>query len=128
MFYYCVECRTHTKTPALFSKLTHVKMEFKIPTLNLSLGIKNKKNFIKEMIISEKINILCMQETEININLDHNLLSIPGFSNETEKNSAVSRVAIYIENTGDYVRRVDLEGQDSNLIIIDLVGEIIQES
>ena len=66
-----------------------------------------------------------MQETEKNKNLDHYLLSLPGLSIETENNSTatVSRVAIYIENKVDYVRRVDLEGQDSNLIIIDLVGK-----
>ena len=34
----------------------------------------------------------------------------------------MSRVAIYIENKVDYVRRIDLECQDSNLITIDLVG------
>ena len=37
-----------------------------------------------------------MQEAEINKNLDHNLLSFPGYSIETENNSSCSRVAIYI--------------------------------
>ena len=36
------------------SALNNHKMEFKIVTLNLYLGIQNKKNFIKESIISEK--------------------------------------------------------------------------
>ena len=53
-----------------------LKMEIKIATLNLCLGLQNKKNLIKETILNEKINILCMQETEINKNLDHNLLKI----------------------------------------------------
>ena len=30
------------------------------------LGLQNKKNLIKETILNEKINLLCMQETEIN--------------------------------------------------------------
>ena len=59
------------------------KMEFKIATINLCLGLQNKKNLIKETILNEKINLLCMQETELNQNLDHNLLLFPGFSIET---------------------------------------------
>ena len=43
-----------------------------------------------------KILRMCMQETEINFNLDHKLLSFPGFSIETENNSQISRVAFYI--------------------------------
>ena len=64
-----------------------------------------------------------MQETELNKKLDHNLLSFPGFSIETENNSIISRVAIYIENKVDYIRRRDLEGFDSNIIILDLVSQ-----
>ena len=63
-----------------------------------------------------------MQETEINKNLDHNLLSFPGFSIETENKSTLSRVAIYIDNRVDYVRRKNLEGLDSYVMILDLVG------
>ena len=79
---------------------------------------------IKETILPEKIDILCMQETEINKNLDHNLLSFPGFTIETENNTLVSRVAFYISNVVEYIRRTDLEGDDSNLIIIDLMGSV----
>ena len=38
-----------------------------------------KKNLVKETILYEKIDILCLQETEINKNLNHDLLSFPGF-------------------------------------------------
>ena len=99
-------------------------MEFKIATINLCLGLNSKKNLIKETILYEKIDLLCMQETEINKNLDHDLLSFPGYSIETENNSTCSRVAIYISNKAEYIRRKDLEGVDSNLIIIDLVGSV----
>ena len=44
-----------------------------------------------------------MQEAEINKNLDHSLLSFPGFNIETENNTSLSRV-------------------DSNLIVLDLMG------
>ena len=91
-------------------------------TLNLCLGLQNKKNLIKETILNEKINILCMQETEINKNLDQNLLSFPGFAIETENNNTLSRVAVYLHNRISYIRRWDLEGVNSNLLVLDLVG------
>ena len=43
-----------------------------------------------------------MQETEINKNLDHNLLSFPGFAIETENNITLSRVAVYLDNRINY--------------------------
>ena len=68
-------------------------------------------------------HLLCMQETEIKVNLDHNLLSFPGYNIETERNSISSRVAMFISTEVKYIRRVDLEGDDSNLMVIDLVGD-----
>ena len=38
-------------------------MDYKIATLSLCLGLSNKKNLVKEIIINEKIDILCLQET-----------------------------------------------------------------
>ena len=64
-----------------------------------------------------------MQEKEINKNLDHNLLSFPGYVIKTENNSVNSRVALYISNKIDYIRRADLESIDSNMVVIDLVGK-----
>ena len=65
-----------------------------------------------------------MQETEINANLDHNLLSFPGYNIETENNSINSRTAIYISSKIYYQRRKELEGEDSNLVIIDILGDV----
>ena len=62
-----------------------------------------------------------MQETEIKTNLNHNFLSFPGYTIETETNSMNSRVAAYINTGLQYVRRSDLEGKDCNLMIIDLL-------
>ena len=45
-------------------------MDIKIGTLNLSQGLQLKNNIVKETIMFNKIDILCMQETEINPNLD----------------------------------------------------------
>ena len=83
---------------------------------------KAKKNLIKETILSENLDILCMQETEINVNLGHNLLTFPGYKIEIKSNMECSRVAFYIRNKINYIRRCDLEGNDSNLIILDMIG------
>ena len=97
-------------------------MSLKIATLNLCLGLKNKKYLVKNLLEEKNIDILCMQETQINYNIDHSLLSFPGYIIETEKNSLTSRSGMYINNRVMYTRRQDLEGQDSHLVIIDLVG------
>ena len=81
-----IESMSHPKEP---------KMDIKISTLNLCLGLQTKKNLVKETILSENIDILFMQESEINFNLDHNLLSFPGYLIETESNSQSSRVSFY---------------------------------
>ena len=65
-----------------------------------------------------------MQETEIRKDIDQNVLKISGYNLEIEKNSTKSRVGIYVSNAISYVRRTDLEGTDSNIIIIDLEGKI----
>ena len=79
-----------------------------------------KKELEKTTILFEEIDILCMEETELNKNLDHNLLSFPGYAIETEVDKENSRAAFYISNIINYVRRIELKGQDSNLLIIDL--------
>ena len=57
----------------------------KIGTLNLCLGLKNKKDLVKAILIENNIDILCMQETEVEHDFNCNLLSIPGFVLEMEK-------------------------------------------
>ena len=58
-----------------------------------------------------------MQKTEIDINLDHDLLSFPGYSIEVENNTLCSRVPCYISNKVEYYRRVDLEDKFLNCVI-----------
>ena len=41
------------------------RMDIKRATLNVGLGLQAKKNLVKETILSENIDILCMQEAEI---------------------------------------------------------------
>ena len=97
-------------------------MEFKIATLNLCLGLNNKKDLIKRLVIDEKIDILCMQETEIEINVDCSLLSFPSYIYESENNTTKSRVGCYVNSKLSYARRADLEGLNSHLVILDIYG------
>ena len=96
-------------------------MEIKIGSLNLCLGLTNKKESIKQTIEREKIDILCLQETELNNQIDHNLLSFPGFVYETEKASNKSRVGIYVNTCVKFVRRFDLEIVDCHVMILDVL-------
>ena len=75
---------------------------------------------VKRLMDDNKIDVLCMQETEVGNDLNIDQLSISGYSLELEKNSIKSRVGLYISKSLKYVRRIDLEGQDSNIVVIDL--------
>jgi exonuclease III len=97
-------------------------MDYKIATLNLCLGLPNKKKVVKEIIINEKINILCLQETELQIHLDHNLLSFLGANYESKNNNICSRVGVYINFNINYTRQINLEGHNSHLVIMDIEG------
>ncbi len=95
-------------------------MKIKIGTLNLCLGLSNKKTLVKQLILDNNIDVLCMQETELDCNLDHDLMSFNKYRYETEDNSIKSRVGCYINSSIDYTRRRDLEESDLHLVILDI--------
>ena len=95
-------------------------MSIKLGSLNLCLGLPNKKELIKRLIDEETIDILCLQETELVKNLDHNLMSFPGYVYESETNDTCSRVGCFLNSKISYVRRMDLEGVNSHLIVLDV--------
>ena len=94
-----------------------------VATWNLCLGIQNKKNIVKETIINNKIDICCMQEVEIPPDFPTEILSFPGYSIEVESNDVKSRVAIYVSDKLKFERRKDLEGINSNLMVIDILQD-----
>jgi hypothetical protein len=47
---------------------TQTNIVIRLSKLNLCLGLPNKKNFVKNLTVTRKIEILCLQETEIKIN------------------------------------------------------------
>ena len=92
----------------------------KIATLNLCLGIKNKKESVKRLLLENKIDILCLQETEIIPDFPIKLLTFRGYNYESESNSTKSRCGMYVANNISYVRRNDLEIINLHVIIIDI--------
>ena len=94
----------------------------KIATWNLCLGLASKKELVKKYVYDYNLDICCLQETEIDICLNAELLSFPGYAIEVENNDIKRRVAIYVSNRIKYRRRNDLEGSNNHLVIIDVVG------
>jgi exonuclease III len=83
-------------------------------------GSAKQKNIVKNLIKNENIDILCLQETEVDPNLDHLMPNFPGFAYESENHSLKSRVGIYINSLIKYNRCNHLEGNDSHIIIVDV--------
>ena len=54
-------------------------MTMKIGTLNLCLGLKSKKEDVKELILGNQIDILCLQEVEVETGYDSALLEFRGY-------------------------------------------------
>ena len=73
-------------------------------------GINKPVSFVLKSLLSLWTNQQC-KKTKVEI-----------YSIEVENNTSCSRVANYISNNFEYNRRVDLEGIDSYLTILDLVG------
>ena len=92
----------------------------KIASLNLCLGLKNKKDLVKNILMTNEIDVLAMQETELESSFDCNLLNIPGYTLEIENNSTKKRVGFYIKNAIRFERCEHLENPDSHLLIIDI--------
>ena len=99
-------------------------MNMKIGTLNLCLGLRNKKEEVKQIIKENKIDILCIQETELDSDFPVEILTFSGYALEVEKNSSKIRSAIYIKDTISYKRRVDLEHENTHIVIIDINDRI----
>ena len=94
----------------------------KLSTWNICLGLKNKKDYIYQVIDEKEIDVCLLQEVEIDKDYDANLLTKGQFKIEVEKNKVKARVAILIKDNVEYVRRRDLEGEDLGIVIVDLIG------
>ena len=70
-----------------------------ISTLNLCLSMKHKKLEIEQLLTENKIDGMCLQETEVEKTFDSNLLAINGYRLEHENNSEKARTGFYIRNS-----------------------------
>ena len=102
-------------------KMCSTNNKIKIATLNLCLGLKNKKLEIENLLAHNHIDLLCLQEVEFESRLDPSPLKIKNYNFELEVNSLKSRVGIYINENLEYNQMKHLEGNDSHIVIIDLV-------
>ena len=91
-----------------------------IATLNLCLGLKGKKDLVKDILISNKIDILAMQEIEIESGFDEKTLSIPGYILETENNDLKKRSGFYINTSVKYSHKSNFEGRNNHLVVIEV--------
>ena len=62
-------------------------MTIKISTLNLCLGLRNKKLLVKNLLDENDIDILCMQETEVSGDINTKELVTSRLCLELESNS-----------------------------------------
>ena len=92
----------------------------KIGSLNLCLGIRNKKDTVKRLIVENNLEVLCLQETELPVDFPTDLLTFKGFNYESECNQFKMRCGIYVSNNLSYVRRNDLETLNMHVMIIDI--------
>ena len=92
--------------------------QIKIGTLNLCLGLENKKELVFELLNENSVYICGLQETEIPPNFPEHILNSGGFTLELENNSDKKRAGFYIKNEISYIRRYDLERENTHLLIV----------
>ena len=54
-------------------------MDFKIASINLCLGLENRRIDVENLLIENEIMILCLQEVEIESNFDLKNLKLKGY-------------------------------------------------
>ena len=65
---------------------TNTDSGLRIATWNLCLGLPNKKDIVTDYLKMNKVNVCCLQETEVQPNFPENLLYTGGFNLELESN------------------------------------------
>ena len=96
----------------------------KLATWNLCLGLQNKKDYVNHKLNQENIDICCLQECEIPNGLEDKHLTLRDYKIELEDNQRKKRTGILIHNSINYERKRNLEEINTNLVIIDINGDI----
>ena len=53
-------------------------MTTKIAKFNFYFGLTNKNDLVRHIITENTMDVLCLHELELEINIDHNLTNFPG--------------------------------------------------
>jgi exonuclease III len=96
------------------------QMVLNIATWNLCLGLFHKKDYVRNLLYKNDIDILNLQETELGPDIDLNNLNIKGYVLEVETNEKKKRVATYIKTSVQYKRRNNLEKTNLHLIVLNI--------
>jgi endonuclease/exonuclease/phosphatase family metal-dependent hydrolase len=100
--------------------MTYHKKNINVCTWNLCLGLQYKLSYVREILIQDDIDMLCLQETEIEEGLDINVLEINGYELETDLADNIIRTAVYIKTTLNYERMMNL-GLNQNIIVLKII-------
>ena len=84
------------------------------------MGLKNKKDYIYQVINEEEIDICLLQETEILKDYPIELLSAKNFKIKPETALSKARTAIIIRDGINYERKREIEKTDCGIVIIDV--------
>jgi endonuclease/exonuclease/phosphatase family metal-dependent hydrolase len=87
---------------------------------NLCLGLQYKLNYVREILIKDDVDILCLQETEIEEGLDMNVLKINGYELETNLADNTIRTAVNIKTTLNYEGMIN-RGLNQNIIVLKII-------
>ena len=66
--------------------------KLRIGTWNLCLGLPNKKDIVMDYLKLNKVNICCLQETEVPLNFPEHVLNTGDYNLELELNDVKKRV------------------------------------
>lgn len=108
-------------------KLIKNQKIMKLCTWNVCLGVRCKLSIIKELLIENDIDVLCVQEAEIKQDETLDAYQIQDYSLETEivSSNYKIRTLMYIKCTIPYRRLCNLENSDTHIIIIKLIAQSV---
>ena len=98
-------------------------MMMRVASWNICLGLKNKKDYIYQVVKEKNIDICLLQEVEVEKDFETQLLSDKDYKIEVETNTVKSRTAILIKDNIQYERMLALEEENNGIVIIDIFGK-----
>ena len=97
----------------------------RVNTWNLCLGLPNKKDIVTDYLKMNKVNVCCLQETDVQLNFPENVLNTGDYNLELELNDVKKRVGLYFHKDVKYKRRSDLESKNFHIVICDVITTIV---